>query len=136
MLITSATGHTFTLEITADITTEGNETFSVGILTGTTSPPTAGGEVAYTNTFTIEDTSITPQYRYAILERIRDYGGPSCVVYGDKGYYWDQQTDGTIDGSDQVYSGGGYCYKVDSYTNNISGKTSISGTLNNCPDCP
>lgn len=136
ILISNATGVTFTLEIKTDTLTEGNETFSVGILSGTTSPPTAGGEVAYTSTFTITDTSITPQYRYAVLERIMDYSVPGCTVYGDTGFYWDQQTSGTINGSDQVYSGGGYCYKVDSYTNDVTGKTSITGTLNDCPSCP
>ena len=141
MLISAATGHTFELIITEDEFTEGSQTFSVGILTGTTSPPTAGGEVAYTPTFTIADDSITPQYRYAVLQRIRDYNGGPCDVSAsnDTNYYWDQQTNGTLDGSDLLYSGGGYCYRVVSFTNDFNslGNNEISGaSLNNCLSCP
>lgn len=143
MLITAATGHTFTLEITEDELTEGSQTFSVGILTGTTSPPTAGGEVAYTPTFTITDDSITPQYRYVQLEQFLDQSGCTLPYFeSNKDYYWDQQQNGTLDGSDQLYSGGGYCYKVVSFFNDPdgtirAGKSEVSGaTLNNCPSCP
>lgn len=140
MIITAATGHTFTLEIKEDETTEGPQTFSVGILTGTTSPPTAGGEVAYTSEFTIVDDSITPR-KYAILERIKDYNGGTCDVAGTNltYFYWDQINDGALDGSDQLYSGGGYCYRVVSFTDdpNEIGNTQISGaSKNNCPSCP
>ena len=142
MLITAATGHTFILvidNIAED--TEGPETFSVGILTGTTSPPTAGGEVAYTPTFTIADDSIEPQYRYARLERFLDENGCS-IPYSEsnKDYYWDQQTNGSLDGANALYSGSGYCYRVDSFFNDVNllaGKSEVSGaTFNNCPSCP
>ena len=139
MQITAASGYTFDLVIDDDETTEGNQTFSVAIFTGSTS--TAGGEVAYTPTFTILDDSITPQYRYVILERIKDYNGGPCDLAGNNltNFWWDQQTDGTLDGSDQLWSGAGYCYRVVSFTNDVStlGNTQISDvTFNNCPSCP
>jgi hypothetical protein len=135
MSITSSTGRTFELQIRDD------KTFSVAILTGTTSTP--GGEVAFTPTFTILDDSITPQYRYILLERIRNYSGGPCDVAGtnDKNYYWDQYTNGSLDGTKFLYSGGGYCYKFDTPFNDVNilgGKSEISGVdlVDNCPSCP
>jgi hypothetical protein len=139
MLIQSSTGYTFDLVITDDETTEGDQTFAVAIYTGTSS--NAGGEVAYTSTFTILDDSIAPQYRYVILERIKDYNGGPCDVAGNNltNFYWDQVNDGILDGSDQLWSGAGYCYRVVSFTNDTNelGNTQISdASKNNCPSCP
>jgi hypothetical protein len=97
--------------------------------------------VGGTPTFTILDDSITPQYRYVILERIRDYNGGPCDLAGNNltNFWWDQQTDGTLDGSDQLWSGAGYCYRVVSFTNDTNelGNTQISdASKNNCPSCP
>ena len=138
MLITASTGHTFELVIDDDETTETDQTFSVAIFTG--SSTNAGGEVAYTSTFTILDDSIAPQYRYAILERIKDYNGGPCDLAGNNltNYYWDQINDGILDGSDQLWSGAGYCYRVVSFTNDTNelGNTQISdASKNNCPSC-
>jgi len=138
MLITASTGHTFELVIDDDETTETDQTFSVAIFTG--SSTNAGGEVAYTSTFTILDDSIAPQYRYAILERIKDYNGGPCDLAGNNltNYYWDQVNDGILDGSDQLWSGAGYCYRVVSFTNDTNelGNTQISdASKNNCPSC-
>jgi hypothetical protein len=136
--ISSPTGYTFDLVALDDETTEGDQTFSVAIFTGSTS--VRGGEVAFTPTFTILDDSITPQYRYVILERIRDYNGGPCDLAGNNltNFWWDQQTDGTLDGSDQLWSGAGYCYRVVSFTNDTNelGNTQISdASKNNCPSC-
>lgn len=136
MIITAATGHTFTLEIDEDEKTEGPQTFSVGILTGTTSPPTAGGEVAYTSEFTIVDDSITPP-KYALLEAFLDSNGCSIPYFQTNlDYYWDQEGAFALDGGDVIY-GATYCYKVVSFTDDVNltaGKSSVSGTLNNCPN--
>ena len=136
MIITAATGHTFTLEIKEDEKTEGPQTFSVGILTGTTSPPTAGGEVAYTSEFTIVDDSITPP-KYALLEAFLDSNGCSIPYFQTNlDYYWDQEGAFALDGGDVIY-GATYCYKVVSFTDDVNltaGKSSVSGTLNNCPN--
>jgi hypothetical protein len=141
MLITAATGYTFELVIDDDETTEGDQTFAVAIFTGSTS--TKGGQVAQTATFTILDDSIEPQYRYARLEQFLDQNGcPIPYFETNKDYYWDQVQNGQLDGGNQLYSGGGYCYKVDSFFNDPdgsirAGKSEISGaTLNNCPSCP
>jgi hypothetical protein len=136
MIINAATGHTFTLEIDEDEKTEGPQTFSVAILTGTTSPPTPGGEVAYTNTFTITDDSITPP-KYALLEAFLDTSGCTIPYYATNlDYYWDQEGAFALDGGDVIY-GSTYCYKVVSFTDDVNltaGKSLISGTLNNCPN--
>jgi hypothetical protein len=142
MLISNTTGHTFILVIDniAEVT-EGIETFSVGILTGTTSPPTAGGEVAYTPTFTIADDSIPPQYRYVLLERVRNYEGcpDNSDVTGDQNYYWDQFTNGSLDGPQYIYTGT-YCYRYVTGFNDVNllgGKSEISTNdfRESCPSC-
>jgi hypothetical protein len=139
MLITSSTGYTFELLIDDDETTEANQTFAVAIFTGTTS--TKGGKVAYTNTFTILDDSITPQYRYVLLERIRNYEGcpDNSDVTGDQNYYWDQITNGSLDGGKYIYTGL-YCYRYVSGFNDINiigGKSEISTNdfRDSCPSC-
>ena len=128
----------FELVIDDDETTETDQTFAVAIFTGSTS--TKGGQVAQTPLFTILDDSIAPQYRYAILERIKDYNGGPCDLAGNNltNYYWDQINDGILDGSDQLWSGAGYCYRVVSFTNDTNelGNTQISdASKNDCPSC-
>ena len=99
MLITQSTGHTFELVIDDDETTETNQTFSVAIFTG--SSTNAGGEVAYTSTFTILDDSIDAQYQYVLLEAFLDMSG--CTIpysVNNFNYYWDQDANFQLDGSD------------------------------------
>ena len=71
---------------------------------------------------------------------IKDYNGGPCDLAGNNltNYYWDQVNDGILDGSDQLWSGAGYCYRVVSFTNDTNelGNTQISdASKNNCPSC-
>jgi hypothetical protein len=143
MLIQSATGLTFDLIARDDETTEGNQTFAVAIYTGSTS--VRGGQVAQTSEFTILDDSIPPQYQYALLGRIKDYGGcpdNSDIMVNDENYYWDQFANGSLDGSKYIYTGL-YCYRYVSGFNDPTGtirggKSEISTNdfRDSCPSCP
>jgi hypothetical protein len=139
MEIQNATGHTFELVIDDDETTETNQTFAVAIFTGSTS--TKGGQVAQTGTFTILDDSITPQYRYILLEAFLDATSGCTIPYSENNfkYYWDQEGTRQLDGSD-VLRGSTYCFKFVSPTNDpndLLGKQLISDvSFNDCPnDC-
>lgn len=138
MLVNSTTGHTFTLEIKKDLTTEGNETFAVAIFTGTTS--TKGGKVAFTPTFAITDTSPEPSKRYAILQQFKDYtSSTNCDSLGSKNFYFDLVQSGINLGGGDVIYGASFCYKVDSFTNDLNGEQQISAgpnDINSCPSCP
>jgi hypothetical protein len=143
--ILSSTGYTFDLIARDDETTEPpgpSETFSVAIFTGSTS--VRGGEVAFTPTFTILDDSITPQYRYVLLGRVKNYENcpDNSDVTGDENYYWDQILNGTLDGSKYIYTGL-YCYRYVSGFNDVDGtirggKSEISTNdfRDSCPSCP
>jgi hypothetical protein len=140
MTIQNATGHTFDLIARDDVSeNEGDQTFSVAILTGTLTTP--GAEVAYTPTFTILDDSIEAQYRYILLEAFLDATSGCTIPYSENNfkYYWDQEGTRQLDGSD-VLRGGVYCFKFVSPTNNpndLVGKQLISDvSFNDCPnDC-
>lgn len=140
MLIQSATGHTFDLVASDDVSeNEGNETFAVAIFTGSTS--VRGGQVAQTSEFTILDDSIRAQYRYVLLEAFLDAISGCTIPYSvnNFNYYWDQEGTRQIDGPD-VLRGGVYCFRPVLFTNNendLLGKQLISDvSFNDCPnDC-